>query len=288
MHRARRVCFRAMAELRGTFAALAIFACACSSNSSSSGDAGAGGDGSTATTNDWSCLGHVTLPAATKSTLALKFIPVDPQTSVHVSGVAVKACAADDAACANPVATTTSDSSGVATLSVPAAASGFGGYWSGTIAGDLENLNFTSVPYLDDVRLFTRLQWTNAEMTLLLQSSGVTWDRTRGVVGVQALDCGGVGLDQSTTNPHPSPTAAGVRFTIDVNDPQIVLGYVNGPSISKTVTQTDSTGLAGFINVPPGVATVTGTRVSTGEKIASVRVYVKAGALSNITLNPAP
>jgi hypothetical protein len=72
----------------------------------------------------------------------------------------------------------------------------------------------------------------------------------------------------------------------------VITAYVELVPRARVRTDIDETaagyGGAGFLGVPPGVYTVTGTRKSTGERIGSQLIHVRADAFTMLVVVPAP
>ena len=239
------------------------------------------------TINDWSCLGHVKLAPPAKSTLNLMVSPVDIVSNMALPNVVVDACSATDGTCSKPVATATTNAMGIATLSVPAGTKGFDGFWRYQPSGDLESLEFSNIPFRNDVQVNGRQAWTHADVAIVLGSAGASWDTKKGIVGMQVGDCTSTYLHQDTvTAPTGHTRAIGVSFSIKPSDPGVVQGYFLGDTLSTTAKQTDASGQGGWLNVPEGWVTMTATLVATGQTIATARVYAKAGALTGTSVSP--
>ena len=82
----------------------------------------------------------------------------------------------------------------------------------------------------------------------LIEASGVNFDPTTGMVFVTALDCNG--------NP-----ASGVSFNVDKYQDRVTPLYVDSGVVSSTVTQTDVSGVGGFVGVPSGFIGVEGSLI---------------------------
>ncbi len=114
----------------------------------------------------------------------------------------------------------------------------------------------------------------------------MTFDRSRGIIGFQIHDCsqfpGGISCRDKACRTY---LAGGVVYSIDVQDPAIVLGYVTNVDgkvgLSTRATSTSALiGLGGFVNVPPGPVTITAKVAATGQTIGSYKMFARAGALS--------
>jgi len=239
-----------------------------------------------ASPNDWSCLGHVNVGPPAKPTLNLKLSPVDVVMDTGIPNVMVDACAANDGPCATPVATATTDSTGVAILPVPAGAKGFTGYWQSMPTGYILTKDFLNVPYVDDILTDGRQAFSQSDVQILLASGGLTPDPSKGIVGFQMQDCTSRYLHQHAPGPSfiTSALASGVSVTISPPGPQVF--YFLGDTVSTTATATDKSGQGGFNDVPVGWVTITATLVSTGQVIGTAHMYSQAGVLSGVSFVP--
>ena len=59
-----------------------------------------------------------------------------------------------------------------------------------------------------------------------------------------------------------------------------------GTTFDFTATQTDGSGLGGFVNVPPGAVTVTATPIALGKPSSKRTVLVRAGTFTGFYLLP--
>jgi hypothetical protein len=282
-----------LASLMG-LALLAVAAGACSSSSASTtaSDAGAD-DGATAVTldplADWSCLGKVVEASATAATAEFAFQAVDPFTNKGLPGATVKSCAATDTACASPFETLASDGDGKVTFkSLPTPGKGFDGFFQVQVGSDLPNLDFEGHPITGNYGNYGRTTYGEAQLATLLQTAEtkVTFDPSRGVVGIQVHDCsqypGGTSCrDKACKSYNPG----GVVFSIDVQDPGIVVGYLSAVDgkvgLSTKATSTSAlVGLGGFVNVPPGPVTITAKVAATGQTVGTYKMFSRAGAFA--------
>lgn len=277
-----------------TLGVLLSFVGACSTRFSSDATADAGTSDAAPVVhggqdNDWSCLGRVTLPAPTSTSIAVSFsvVGIDNQPA---SGVKVRACPdPTDATCVNGSAAQTTDAEGAASFDV---APGFAGYFEAMEQNDVTDLHFVPMPIVSSPHRHGRVEWRGTDVQLLLETVDLSIDDAKGQVLVQTQDCRSHHFPQYNAYP-PDPTvlAGGVRVTLDPMPAGVVLAYVVGTPhlhVSREATETDDYGGAGFVNVPPGTYTVTGTRAETGERIGSQRIHVRANAFSLLVLTPTP
>jgi hypothetical protein len=86
--------------------------------------------------------------------------------------------------------------------------------------------------------------------------------------------------------------AGGVTMRLEPMPAGVITAYVELVPRARVRTDIDETadgyGGAGFLGVPPGVYTVTGTRKSTGERIGSQLIHVRADAFTMLVVVPAP
>ncbi|MBI5502065.1 MAG: hypothetical protein HY907_17615 [Deltaproteobacteria bacterium] len=226
---------------------------------------------------DWSCLGSVVWGTPIEASLDMTGTALDYVTDAPIEGATVKVCARADAACATPLDEGTTDAAGQVTLTVPLGTTGFDGYFEVSATGYVTVLRYTVEPITEmpgaDARVVSMVDTTTFAM--LAAAAGVTPDPTRGHLVVNALDC--------------NPTlAAGVSLDVDTADVSSTAVYMVGGLPSTSATETDSSGAAGFINLPAGAATISTTLVSTGEAIASTDITIRAGAAALFPLPPTP
>jgi hypothetical protein len=99
-------------------------------------------------------------------------------------------------------------------------------------------------------------------------------ESNRGFIFGTAIDCNG-------------QPAAGVSASLDVTDAGILQFYLQNGAPSLTLTSTDATGTAGFVNVLPGARTVSMRFASTQQPIGSANIYVLASTISYVEVGPA-
>jgi hypothetical protein len=238
-----------------------------------SGGAGAGGFGGIPIDDgDWTCLGNVEYPLPTSPSVTLNLTAVVITNGGPIADVAVSACAAGDATCATPITSGTTDRMGAVSLTVPTGTVGFDGYFMGTGATIPDSYVFRFPPVASDVDTTLRLI-DNGALSLLSTLFGIDSDPTRGHLGVAIQDCA-------------LEAAAAMTVSVDAADAETTTLYVKGDLPDASAQTTDESGVVSLFNVPPGTATVTATRVSTGEVIGSVVVTIVAGAVTYATLPP--
>lgn len=227
----------------------------------------------------WACLGAVTAPTAEGTMGTMRVRIANFQTNAALTGVTVKACARADDACATPHSTATTDSTGIASLTYPMGAAGFDGYLEvsgGTGANEVTpTRNFFPLPPYRTMEQYSLLVVTRATFTLLSAGFSAMLDATHGAIAFIANDCNGdraSGVSASIT-----PAATGARQF-----------YFTGAIPSLTATQTDATGVGGYLDVAPGAYAVEGRRVSPGARVGAVSLSVRGGYITSTNLIPTP
>lgn len=229
---------------------------------------------------DWSCLSPSPTPVFEAPVTVSFGKAIDFVQGTALPGVKVSLCSFADTYCDQPIATAMSDSSGNVTVPVPPpTVVGFSGldahsYAQATLSGYLTTLFFWDSPLRGPQAAaggFLALI-TAAEIHDLLAPHGVTFDTTRGLLGGYAQDCMENG-------------ASGVKLSLDVGDLETKECY--GPTYDFTATATVTGGQGGFVNVPPGAATVTETPVVLGTPTGSATVLVRANTFTAFLVRPA-
>jgi hypothetical protein len=222
----------------------------------------------------WGCLGNVSFPLAPSPTIALTVGVTITPTNAQAQGVSVKACTAIDPDCASPVATETTDASGLATLVIPAGGEGFAGHIEVSGDGLTPELYFFDYYLTEPTSSLTIDMFTSASFASYVGIANVTLDPTRGTILVAAFDCA-------------LETSANVVFSATGTDAQSQLLYVSGDLPSNTATTTDTTGTALLVNVPPGPVTVTAKSLTAAGQVSSTtRVAARAGCATYVGMYP--
>lgn len=212
-------------------------------------------------------------PAAEQVPLELALSAVDFVTAAPVEGLRVRACFRADVGCANPLSDerAPADDGRIQVSADP----GFNGYLELLAEGMLPTLLFFSAPWSS--ALLAQLQRTPVRLLPrpTLQALGSTariqLDPAGGVLGVYAYDCGGT-------------AAPGVRLELDTG--AVRYTFVNElPVVDQDVTSEQ--GLAGFVNVPPGVVVVSSFAEGQPEALSVESLLVRGGWLSSVSLLPA-
>jgi hypothetical protein len=119
---------------------------------------------------------------------------------------------------------------------------------------------------------------TGAIPPILEAVGGDNFDPATGFLFITALDCDG--------NPAP-----GVTFTMVQNQAAVTPLYIDNGVISKATSQTDESGLGGFVRVPAGFAGVVGLTTPgvalPPQRIGEIGVQVAPFTITYSTLVPA-
>ncbi|MEZ4405339.1 MAG: hypothetical protein R3A52_02430 [Polyangiales bacterium] len=227
----------------------------------------------------WACLGMVTAPTAEGTMGTMRVRIANFQSNGALAGVTVKACARTDDTCATPHSTATTDAMGNASLTYPMGAAGFDGYLEvsgGAGANEVTpTRNFFPLPPYRAMEQYSLLVVTRATFTLLSAGFSAMLDATHGAIAFIANDCNGdrsAGISASI-----SPAATGARQF-----------YFTGVLPSLTATQTDATGVGGYLDVAPGNYSVEGRRVSPASRVGAVSLSVRGGYITSTNLIPTP
>jgi hypothetical protein len=218
----------------------------------------------------WGCIGHVSpLPKGKMTTVSVQLLDAVTMKPV-TDGITIKRCAKLDFMCSSALDTPVVDSMGNVSMVV---ASDFDGYLE---VEDSTKTYPTSLVYLDLVAVSENPEVglvTNTDIPLLAKAAGIQPVPGSGFLVVPTVDCTGA-------------RTAGVSVTM--SPPSGSTYYVIDNSPKSTATETDSGGNAGFANVYPGVVTVKGTFVPSGEEFGQVTTNVRSDAMTWQLLRPTP
>ncbi|HET6146598.1 MAG TPA: hypothetical protein VFH68_03645 [Polyangia bacterium] len=269
-----------------------------------------------AATGPWRCLSQtpVATPVATSAQAnvrvqACNFI-TDCTTSV--TGLTARVCDKRDVGCNSPRVSGIADTNGELRFQVPTAGGGFDGYLLidsqvasctdpaafGVVAGQVlcglvapmcdlgapdarcylkllaPTMLFFNPPIVGDLESPIALQmFPTSGLPAVISAAGIQIDPTAGSLFIQSVDCDG-------------QPATAVHYQVDHVGGSVSSLYLSNGIISKNATQTDSTGVGGFVGVPPGFVTVTGYN-SDSVAIGEVGVQVAASMLTYTVLVPA-
>ena len=181
----------------------------------------------------------------------------------------VRACSTADLNCDQPV-----------TADLPIGADGvvevplfwgFDGYLEIRADDILPSASYVRQPiYADSVQTVPVQVAPLAALSAYAAANGTTLREDRALLGIEVFDC-------------TWALAAGID--IDNDSGGVPFSFTNGlPTIGVSVT--DGRGLAGALNVPPGVVRVWGDIVATSERVGARTINARAGWLSGVSLVP--
>lgn len=233
------------------------------------------GDGAPAVGRDWSCaVGGAASADVDDSQAPLSYV-FDLEhfiTGQPLDGARIRTCFRVDVSCDNPLSETVVN--GSTSRGEVTAYEGFNGYLEITAAGMLPYLVFFgpwSPALLAELESVPLRVLPEAALQALGSTANVPLDPGAGVVAIATLDCAGA-------------SAGGVRLELDRG--AIPYAFVDDlPVINRD--STSSQGLAGFVNVPPGIVVVTGYRDGASEPVGVESMLVRPGWVSNTFLLPA-
>ena len=176
-----------------------------------------------------------------------------------IVGASVHACSTLDIACANPIASATSNDAGIALITVP---SRFSGYYE-LMASGFTSAVASRTPQLSD----ESGQQGMADLALIAAGgglAGVTADPTLATSIVSVLDC----------NENP---ATNMLIEVGAPGPSEKLVYLADSLPSASATQTDATGSAIIYNVPPGTLRLTASFASDHRPLRAISTLARVG-----------
>jgi Pectinacetylesterase len=234
-----------------------------------------GGPWETSGDHGWECLSTTPEPASlqTDLELPLAFVHYHPPDYAPLPGLAIKACASNDAECLSPLDQTTANSVGHAVLHLPAGPDGFLGFLDIGGTDTAERLYFlpgarnSLYGPIADTQVYGMP--SVSEMIGLAANVGVTYDPSQGFLTVYAFDCNLSWRTDVTTDLDGAPPTAFV-----------------GPA--SYVPSTKPASIAMWINVSPGAHTLHAFAPGSSTPMATLDVDVRAGTHTVIAgLGPA-
>ena len=226
----------------------------------------------------WSCgVPPVNSVPSYKLTMHLQ----DAVSSKPLAGIAAQLCRRLDVTCSEPSsAPVVSDSGGGVTMPIEAA---FNGYVQLTDANAgsgatriSPSLYFLTAPTDGgDVNLPTvPLASPLAAAGIVYNATGTSWLDGRGIALLNAFDC-------------QKQPAADISFSVGgTPDPTSFVFYLVNSLPTTDTTGTDATGYGGLANAAPGVSTITATLGSSGRKVSTISVLIRAGYISYSSVTP--
>ena len=231
---------------------------------------------------DYQCLGNVPPPPAptvTFFTVTNGYVDVSSGMGVPAVGLTVKVCAKTDAPCASPLDMAVTGVSGSASVTVPAGATGFDGYFDVTGPSEdggtiLETLIFSNEPVLASGYGPTTNVATAGALQQTLAALG-TLDTTRAQLQVVDEAC------------RDTP-AFGASITASSADGATKVGYVGASGIEAGASTfpVGQEALAYVVNVPGATTTLTTTYA--GQTVNGLDVVLRPEVLVTVHLEASP
>jgi len=272
------------------------------------------GDPRVVASGPWRCLGKT--PVATEAARSTAMVRVQPcnfitDCTTNVTGLTAQLCDKRDVGCLSPRLVGLTQTDGEFRFDVPTAGGGFSGYLLidspvalctdsaafGGVAGKAlcDLVAPTCNPTAPDARCYTKLyapsmlffnppvvndmpsamplqMFPISGLPTVIAAAGIQVDPAAGNLFIQALDCDG----------HP---AAGVTYQIQQFGTQVSPLFVDNGIVSSVATQTDASGIGGFVRVPPGFVSVTGY-LADATAIGGIGVQSISSVLTYTTLIP--
>lgn len=265
----------------------------------SEGGSDAGADAPPVDAGPWGCLGDVAVPTPTQTDVNV-IVPLIDLTSkgpVTANDVFARICAKIDVNCKTPLTNGDAgvvfgpDDQGLLHLTLPSGFDGFvlidpvvpsndgGAPDSGSDAGPpdvfVPSLVFFNPPIYSDVVYTTIVMVKTSELGQIAAVEQTTLDPNLGAVFMETVDCA-------------FKAAAGVGVTIDLTSSSTQGFYFKGGLPALNAPSTDTTGYAGFVNVPLGTPTITGKLEATQQRIGTATVFTQPSTISYTVLAPSP
>ncbi len=214
--------------------------------------------------SNWECLDTPRqVPRAVESFQATVQL-LDGTTLGPIQGAEVRACHKTDVKCLAPARSTVSEAEGYVTLSAPGETGSY--------------LSLKRDDVLPSVYVFNPLPTADTTLepihTIKTEFLPVMTD----LIGAEQLSDRGLAVITSV-NCAGSQTA-GVSLTVAEGDAQTAPFYIVDGLPSATATATEQDGRGGFINLKPGVATVSGQLLDGQRNVGTISLLVEAGTIT--------
>lgn len=234
---------------------------------------------------NWSCLGSVVRGTPSSATAMFVGRVIDGLTQAPVPNVSYRLCNKVDTGCVAPIATGTTDASGMGTATIPLGVSGFDGFVELTADGYPSTIGFFNPPVVADYTAANPAvlpMFSDTALTTIETLSGVDIDDARGQLFAIIEDCGGL-----------NSTDEGATLVVDSADAMSQVFYIRDRAVPETdATATFVGGFAGYFNLPSGdTGSETDANVSAnfmGTPIDGVDIFIRTGWMHEIVLPPAP
>jgi hypothetical protein len=208
----------------------------------------------------WSCIGQGKAATPT-GTFRVGMQVTDLVSHTPIVGLRADLCRKVDVACAEPVATVTSDASGKVSFSGVEA--NFSGYATLSAEGIVPTLYFFNPPIASDLEIPSLSLSTPQSRSALLGQLGA--DTALGDLLFNVFDCQG-------------KPANGVSYTLSPSGSGAIPFYLSSGLPTRNAATTDATGYGGFVNVPAGTVTIKAVDESSQRVIQTLTVVVREGA----------
>jgi hypothetical protein len=267
-----------------------------------------------AASGPWRCLDAPPQPPAapSQSRASVRFQACDSisECTTPVTNLTARLCDKLDIGCNTPRIDGVEDRNGVIEVEVPTGSSGFEGYLqvstpvapcfdTATFGAAAEGLLCQLAPACDqsaptaacDTPVYVPVLWffnppvvadvaqpiplelyPSAALPLVLDAAGGEFVPGTGAVFLTVLDCDG----------RP---ASGITLEVAEHEEEAYPLYFDSGVISNTASQTDATGVGGFIRIPPGFVEVTGV-TQDGVVVGKVGVYASGTSVTYTVLTP--
>jgi hypothetical protein len=268
---------------------------------------------SLAPSGPWRCLDAPSapvLPSAATATVRFQACDFISNCTLPISGLHARVCDKLDVGCLSPRQPNIVDQGGQIEFTVPTGARGFDGYlevtpslapcYDRSVFGDAATgllcelapecnqaaptdacnvpiyspaLWFFNPPVVADVETPFPLElYPSASLPLVLDAAGGSLAPETGSVFMSVVDCDG-------------KPASGVSLQIAEHADVADALYFESGVLSNTATETDASGLGGFIGVPPGFVEITGVNTD-GVPVAKVGLQARPSFVTLTVLAP--
>jgi hypothetical protein len=261
----------------------------------------------------WRCVGAQAPPdpgAQSTATVRMRVCDAFGECAAPPGGLSAELCAKVDVGCTRPLDIEIREVDGLLEFDVPIGNDGFDGYLAVSSPSEpctsasfgeasaalcaasrgcdpeqpddrclvpvyVRALWFFNPPIIADTAEPLRLSLlSSAAQPSLAIASGGSFDPTTGSVVVTGFDCDG-------------GRAPGVSYDMRQHADAVSQWYMANGILTASVSETDATGMGGFVGVPPGFADVEAYNAD-NERIGAVGVQVSAGTISYASLVPLP
>lgn len=224
----------------------------------------------------WSCLGWVPPPVGDTTEPVLRQRFVEITTQMPPPDLSVTLCQNPDIECRRPVARAlTPRPNGVVTATVPNGFEGFADVRSQRISPSLVHFSRPIVEDIQESEVLS-LQLLPLDFVVSIANQlGLPVDQSRAILLIGSRDCAG-------------QRAAGTVVSTAEMDASTLLFYVDGDLPVPSADRTFASGNTVILNHPAGSTTVHIERASTGERIGTRTIFVRAGFFNYLELPPTP